>query len=377
MTTKIDRFLAETQPETPCLIMDLDLVELAYRRLVEALPTTRVFYAVKANPAPEILSLLTRLGSSFDTASRGEIELVLAAGADASRISFGNTIKKQVDIEWAWAKGVKLYAFDCEAELVKLAQAAPGASVFCRILVKGEGARWPLSKKFGCSPELGVELLRKAKALGLDPYGVSFHVGSQQTDPAQWEHPIARAAGMFRALADEGIELGLVNLGGGFPGHYSSDVVPVGRYGEAIMAAMTKHFGNDLPAMIIEPGRGMVADAGVLQTEVVLVSTRDTRTHRRRWVYLDAGKFNGLIETLDEVIRYEIKTPHDGKETGPVVLAGPTCDSLDILYEKADYRLPLDLAIGDKVQILAIGAYCSSYASVGFNGFAPLKTYCI
>jgi ornithine decarboxylase len=377
MNAKIDRFLAETQPETPCLVIDLDLVEKAYRGLSEALPSAQIFYAVKANPAPEVLDRLVRLGSSFDTASRGEIELVLAAGATPERVSFGNTIKKQRDIEWAHRAGVTLYAFDCQAELEKLAAAAPGARVFCRILVKGEGAKWPLSKKFGCSPELGVELLRQARDLGLVPWGVSFHVGSQQTDPEQWEHPIARASEMFRALAEEGIALRLVNLGGGFPGHYGQPIEDTPHYGHSIMAAMTRHFGNDLPEMIIEPGRGMVADAGVLQTEVVLVSNRDMRTHRRRWVYLDAGKFNGLIETLDEVIKYQIRTPHDGGETGPVVLAGPTCDSLDILYEKEDYRLPLALAIGDKVQFLSVGAYSSSYASVGFNGFPPLKTYCV
>ncbi|HLY54082.1 MAG TPA: type III PLP-dependent enzyme [Stellaceae bacterium] len=379
MTDKIDRFLTEVRPETPCLVMDLDLVERAYRGLAETLPTARVFYAVKANPAPEILERLTRLGGCFDTASRGEIELVLAAGAGPERISFGNTIKKERDIAWAHAAGVRLYAFDCIAELEKIARAAPGAQVFCRILVKGEGAKWPLSKKFGCSPELGVELLTRARELGLEPYGVSFHVGSQQTDAAQWDLPIERSAGMFKALAEKGIQLKLVNLGGGFPGHHyqAGGVPPVAAYGITIMDSMTRHFGNDLPEMILEPGRGMVADAGVLHTEVVLVSNRDTRTHRRRWIYLDAGKFNGLIETLGEVIQYKIRTPHDGKEAGPVVLAGPTCDSLDILYEKADYRLPLDLAIGDTVQFIAVGAYCSSYASVGFNGFAPLKTYCV
>jgi ornithine decarboxylase len=377
MTAKIDRFLAETQPETPCLVVDLDLVDSAYRGLVEALPTAEVFYAVKANPEPAVLTRLVQLGSSFDTASRGEIEQVLAAGAGPERISFGNTIKKQSDIAFAYRAGVRLYAFDCIAELEKIAAAAPGAQVFCRILVKGDGAKWPLSKKFGCSPELGVELLSQARSLGLEPYGVSFHVGSQQTDPAQWDLPIERCAGMFRALEAAGITLKLVNLGGGFPGHYQQQIEPIGRYGAAIMDSMTRHFGNDLPRMFVEPGRGMVGDAGVLQTEIVLVSNRDTRTHRRRWIYLDAGMFNGLIETLDETIKYEIRTPHDGKPTGPVVLAGPTCDSLDILYEKADYHLPLDLAIGDKVQILSVGAYSSSYASVGFNGFAPLKTYCI
>jgi ornithine decarboxylase len=377
MSEKISRFLAEVQPPTPCVVIDLDIVEQTYRRLSEALPTAAIFYAMKANPAPGVLERLVSLGSSFDTASRGEIEQVLAVGGAPERISFGNTIKKRADIEFAHKAGVRLYAFDCIAELEKIASAAPGAQVFCRILVKGDGAKWPLSKKFGCSPELGVELLTRARELGLQPYGVSFHVGSQQCDPTQWDLPIERTAGMFKSLARHGIRLGMINLGGGFPGHYQQEIAPVARYGEAIMASLARHFGADLPEVIIEPGRGLVGDAGILQSEVVLVSNRDTRTHRRRWIYLDAGKFNGLIETLDEIIKYQIRTPHDGKPTGPVVLAGPTCDSLDILYEKTDYQLPLDLAIGDKVEILSVGAYSSSYASVGFNGFEPLKTYCI
>jgi ornithine decarboxylase len=138
---------------------------------------------------------------------------------------------------------------------------------------------------------------------------------------------------------------------------------------------MTRHFGNDLPEIIVEPGRSIVGDAGVIQSEVVLISRKDYEEDKR-WVYLDIGKFNGLAETMDESIKYRIKVPCEGP-TGPTILAGPTCDSADILYEKAEYQLPLDLKVGDKVEILSTGAYTSSYSSVGFNGFAPLKTYCI
>jgi ornithine decarboxylase len=142
------------------------------------------------------------------------------------------------------------------------------------------------------------------------------------------------------------------------------------------MEAFTRHFGNDLPEIIVEPGRSLVGDAGVIQSEVVLIS-RKSLGDDKRWVYLDIGKFTGLAETADESIKYRLKTPADGGPTGPVIIAGPTCDSYDILYEKTEYRLPVDLKIGDKVEILSTGAYTSSYAAVGFNGFAPLKTYCI
>jgi ornithine decarboxylase len=375
LNPKIARFLAENQPQTPCLVVDVDAVARSYELLRWHLPLAKVFYAVKANPAAEIVARLRSLGSSFDVASRAEIELCLAQGATTDRMSFGNTIKKERDVAYAYEQGIRLFAFDSASELEKLGRAAPGARVFCRILVDCAGAEWPLSRKFGCTPEMAADLLRQARVLGLEPYGVSFHVGSQQTDLAQWDSAIGRAARMFSLLADSGIKLSMVNIGGGFPAHYNSGVPAIARYAVAVMSALTRHFGNDVPEIIVEPGRSIVGDAGVIQSEVVLISTKGYDEHKR-WVYLDVGKFTGLAETMDESIKYRIKTPSSGA-VGPTVIAGPTCDSADILYEKTEYQLPLDLKIGDKVEILSTGAYTSSYSSVGFNGFAPLKTYCI
>jgi ornithine decarboxylase len=375
---KVAKFLAERQPETPYLIVDLDVIGQAYKTLRRYMPLAKIFYAVKANPAPEVVGLLRDMDSNFDVASRNEIDLCMERGVTAERISFGNTIKKERDIAYAYERGVRLYAFDSACELEKLARSAPGSRVFCRILVESTGAEWPLSRKFGCSPEMAVDLLRQAKTLGLDPYGVSFHVGSQQTKVDQWDSAIERAAKMFWALAETDVNLRMINVGGGFPAKYRGDVPGVAQYANAVMGAITQHFGNDLPEIIIEPGRSLVGDAGVIHSEVVLIS-RKSETDEKRWVYLDVGKFNGLAETMDEAIRYRIKTPYEGKDvsTGPVVLAGPTCDSADILYEKSRYRMPLDLKVGDRVEILATGAYTSSYASVNFNGFTPIKTYCI
>jgi len=269
-----------------------------------------------------------------------------------------------------------MFAFDSARELDKLARAAPGARVFCRILVACEGAEWPLSRKFGCAPEMAIDLLRKARDLGLDPYGVSFHVGSQQTDLGQWDGAVGTAAHMFSLLAEADINLRMINIGGGFPAHYSGEVPEIDRYAQAVMAAITRYFGNDLPEIIIEPGRSLVGDAGVIQSEVVLISEKGG-ADERRWVYLDVGKFNGLAETMDESIKYRIVTPGRGGSSGPVILAGPTCDSADILYEQTEYRLPFGLEVGDKIEILSAGAYTASYASVGFNGFSPIRTYCI
>jgi ornithine decarboxylase len=378
MSDRVLKFLEETQPATPCLVVDLDIVERKYQGLTQSLPLAEVFYAVKANPAPEVLGRLAKLGASFDTASSGEIRSVMAHGVPAEKISFGNTIKKAADIAWAHQQGVKLYAFDSEAELEKLAVHAPGAQVFCRILVEAEGALWPLNRKFGCVPDMAADLLAKAAELGLQPYGISFHVGSQQLDATQWERPVAAAKVVFDKLTEQGIELKMIDLGGGFPAHYTTGGKGIEAYGDAIMTSITKHFGNRLPRIIVEPGRYMVGDAGVLEAEVVLISRKSYNADDRRWVYLDIGRFGGLAETEGEAIRYRIETSRaiDGDKQ-PVVLAGPTCDSADILYDKARYEMPVDLKIGDRVRIFSAGAYTTTYSAVNFNGFEPLKAYYI
>jgi ornithine decarboxylase len=378
MTERIHDFLRRRRDQGlddgPCLVVDLDVVRDNFRAFAKALPDSRVFYAVKANPAPELLSLLISLGSCFDTASVAEIEMVLAAGATPERISFGNTIKKERDIARAFALGVRLFAVDCKAEVEKIGRAAPGAKVFCRFLFGCAGAEWPLSRKFGCDPNMAVEVLDHAQRLGLEPCGVSFHVGSQQRRTAAWDEALKSAAAIFRACADRGMNLSMVNLGGGFPTKYLRDVPAVESYGRSIFRALRKHFGNRIPETIIEPGRGMVGNAGVIEAEVVLVSNKSEHDHVR-WVYLDIGKFGGLAETMDESIRYPIKTPRDGDEVGPCVLAGPTCDSADVMYEKRPYELPISLEIGDKVLIEGTGAYTATYAAVAFNGFEPLRTF--
>ena len=374
MTARIHEFLRNRVEDGPCLVVDLEVVHDNYKAFANVLPDTRVFYAVKANPSPEVLSLLARLGSCFDTASVAEIEMVLAAGATPDRISYGNTIKKERDIARAFALGVRLFAVDCKAEVEKIARAAPGARVFCRFLFDCAGAEWPLSRKFGCDTAMAVELLEHAHRLGLEAHGVSFHVGSQQRHTQAWDLALKSAAAIFRACADRGIALAMVNLGGGFPTKYLKEVPAVESYGRSIFRALRKHFGNAIPETIIEPGRGMVGNAGIIEAEVVLVSKK-SEADKVRWVYLDIGKFGGLAETMDESIRYPIRTPRDGGEAAPCVLAGPTCDSMDVLYEKQPYDLPISLEIGDKVLIEGTGAYTTTYASVAFNGFAPLKAY--
>jgi len=374
MTPKIAQFIADTAPATPCLVLDVDRVEQNYRTLTRALPLAHVYYAVKANPATPILQRLAGLGSSFDAASFEEVSFCLDAGAEPGRISFGNTIKKVSAIQRAHAAGITMFAFDSHEELVKLAEHAPGARVYCRLLVENDGAEWPLSRKFGTTVETAKELMIEAAALGMDPYGLSFHVGSQQTTTGSYETAIGRVGMLFSDLKSAGINLRMVNLGGGYPVRYRDEIPGIDRFADAIMGAMTEHFGNDLPEILVEPGRFLVGDAGVICAEVVLVCHKG-KDDPVRWVYLDIGRFGGLAETEGESIKYRFEAGHDGGPTGPVAIAGPTCDGADILYERANYRLPLALRSGEQVRIMSTGAYTTTYASQRFNGFAPLSEH--
>lgn len=370
----IDRFLDEQRPETPFLVVDLAQVRERYRQLRTALPDARICYAVKANPAPEVVGELIAQGASFDVASPGEIELCLAKGAKPESISYGNTIKKRRDIARAHERGVRLFATDSAADLAGIAEAAPGAQVFCRVLVDNSGSRTPFGRKFGCPPEQAARLLRQAAELGLDPCGVSFHIGSQQLDPKAWDHGISAARRVFADCAAQGVRLRMVNLGGGLPAGYTETAPPLADYLEAIEKSLESNF-VERPELLIEPGRFLVGDAGVLRSEVVLVT--DSCDGQRRWVYLDIGRYNGLAETEGEAITYRLRTSRDGDEVGQVVLAGPTCDGDDVIYQRAGYQLPRTLRGGDTVDLLAAGAYTASYSSVGFNGFTPLPTYCV
>ena len=390
MNPKIVRFITQENPSTPCLIVDVDEVENRYRLLQKLLPKGRIYYAVKANPAMAVLKRLVKLGACFDAASWEEIALCLKAGAQPNSISFGNTIKKVSAIRKAYEAGVRLFAFDCREELEKLAQNAPGSLVYCRLLVDGYKAEWPLSRKFGTTVESAHDLMCEARVLGLDPYGLSFHVGSQQLSVEAYEVAIARVASLFEELKTEGLKMRMVNLGGGFPVCYAEDVPDIDDFTKAISNTISRYFREEWPEILLEPGRFIVGEAGVVYTEAVLVSARGAR-NGTRWVYLDIGRFGGLAETENESIRYAIlswrylesdlcQSDFGGKEElalGSVVLAGPTCDGADILYEKTHYTLPLDLVSGDTLVILGAGAYVSTYCSTCFNGFRPLDEYYI
>ncbi|MGA6166570.1 type III PLP-dependent enzyme [Amycolatopsis magusensis] len=371
-TDRIREFLARADPPTPCLVVDIDVVRARYRELSGAFEGVALYYAVKANPEPAVVRALAEAGSRFDVASPAEVELCLACGARPESLSYGNTIKKPADIAGAYAAGVRDYVFDAEEDLENLAHHAPGSSVSVRLLVDGPASVTPFGRKFGCEPDLALVLLERAADLGLDAAGVAFHVGSQQLDPLAWDAGIAAAA----KIAAE-VPVRRLNLGGGLGTTYRESAPDVAEYAAAISGSLRRHFPAGAPELLMEPGRALVATAGLLRTEVVLTARKST-VDPLRWVYLDVGRYNGLAETENEAIAYRLEPvgEHTG-DTGPVVLAGPTCDGDDVLYQRAPYRLPLSLRGGDLLDILDAGAYTASYSSVAFNGIPPLRTYCL
>jgi len=364
--------------ETPFILINKEKVLRKYKELNDNLSFAKIYYAIKANPSEEIINLLYKNGSNFDAATRFEIEYLLKLRIPPKRISYGNTIKKAEDIKYAHSKGINLFATDSISDVEKISVNAPGSKVFFRLLIENSGADWPLSRKFGCHTDTALNLMLRSKELGLQPYGLSFHVGSQQRDIGQWDSAIGKSKYLFGLAQEMGIELKMLNLGGGFPSNYLFSTSPVSEYCTAIKKFLEMHFENNLPEIFIEPGRSIVADAGIIVSEVVLISKK-YGSNQNEWVYLDIGKFGGLIETLDEAIKYPIFTDNykdwNSSEFMNTIIAGPTCDSMDILYEKFNYKLPKSLKEGDKLYILTTGAYTQTYSSVFFNGIPPLKTF--
>lgn len=361
--------------ESPCLIINLDIIRKKYQELVTLFPYAHVYFAVKACPAIEVLKLLNELGSSFDIASVQELDRLLSIGVDPARISYGNTIKKPQHIRYAYEHGVRLFATDSVNDLSNLAKEAPGSRVFCRILAEGgESADWPLSRKFGCHPDLATDLLLQADRLKLQPCGISFHVGSQQREIGNWNSAIVKVSYIFDYIKSFGLEMNLINLGGGLPADYITSTQPMKTYAEEISRYLKDSFGDDIPYIMMEPGRSLCGNAGILVSEVVLIS-RKSHNGMDRWLYLDTGKFNGLVETWEEAIKYPLYCEAPGRDCEDFIIAGPTCDSQDVMYETYRNPLPSGIREGNRVYWFSTGAYTASYASVEFNGFTPIQTW--
>ncbi|MEU0049021.1 type III PLP-dependent enzyme [Streptomyces sp. NPDC006184] len=373
--------------ETDRIVYDLTGIARQYDALLAELPATRVRFALKACPVDDVLSCLAARGAGFDAASPAEITQALRAGAEPGRIHYGNTVKSDHDIAAAHRLGIRTFATDSVEDVTAIAGHAPGARVFCRLATSGHGALWGLNRKFGCTPGDAVRVLETARAAGLVPAGLSVHVGSQQMTGEAWQEAFDTLADTLTALAGRGIVPDHVNLGGGLPALGYRD-----RHGAPLDPPLDKIFtvireGTDrlrgltpTPlALVMEPGRHLVADHGAVRAHVVrLTRRRQPDGEDAHWLYLSCGKFNGLYE-MDQVTHrlvFPAHSPADGHVRA--VVAGPTCDSDDAYGGgRHPVSVPRSLTSGDPVWILSAGAYATSYTTRGFNGIRPLPCVCV
>jgi len=367
--------LARQPGPTPFLALDLDRVATAYLGFAAELPGVDVHYAMKCNPDERVLRRLHRLGGRFEIASVAELRALAEIGVDPADVLYSNPVKPAAHIAEAWRTGVRRFAFDGEPELAKLAEHAPGAAVYARLRTSLGGNTVPSEGKFGVSEDRAADLLRAAGRVGLHPHGLAFHVGSQMLVPAAWDAALRQAGHVLRALAADGIRLGLLDLGGGFPARYAdagAEPPPLAEFAATIQAGIAAHLPYRPATLAVEPGRALVAEAGVMVATVIGLAERDGR----RWVHLDVGAFNGFMEALEtgNRLRFPVADSRGSAVRTPAHLTGPTCDSQDTIM--FDAPLSIDLAVNDRVFLGTAGAYTTSYAS-GFNGFAVPTTYAL
>ena len=347
--------------DTPYLAIDLDRVRRNMEELRRcfSLLRPRVFYSVKANASPRVLTTIAGLDCGFDVASIGEIRALCRIGVSPDVMCFSSTIKVPAHIAEAYALGIRLFAFDSEEELKKLSRLAPRARVILRLEVPHLGSRWPLAGKFGATPAASLGLLRSAERLELQPYGLTFHVGSQCVRTASWLDALAISYRVWDEAAKRDIRLQLLNLGGGLPATYTEDVPSIAEIGNTVSRQALRTFGPEID-YAIEPGRFVVADSGTLVTSVI----GKARRKNRLWIFVDLSIYTGLLEVIGGWT-YPITTGRDDQPKQIVTLAGPSCDSTDIIA--GEIELP-ELEVGDRIALLTAGAYTTAYEN--YNGLA-------
>ncbi len=357
------------QHGTPIYVVSRRQIIENYRRLDNSLPALTLFYAVKANPHAGILRTLASIGAGFDVASRGEIEAALAAGADAREdLIFADTVKDPRHIEHATAVGLDDFTFDNRSEITQIARHAPGANVHVRIRVSNKGSVAKLSEKFGAEPDDAADLLEAARDQGLHPRGVSFHVGSQCLQVQRYIEALDIVRNIFDHAAAGGIELSMIDIGGGFPAHYGDEKIDIAAMGRTISNHYLSLFDENV-MLVAEPGRAVVADAVILVTKVISESVRDGRN----WLYFDDGTYGSFLDVLLYRMKYPLKGVSSGPPT-PYVLAGPTCDCIDVFSRDAQgdictVELP-EMHLDDLLVAGSMGAYTFA-ESTRFNGFEP------
>ena len=356
---------------TPYLLMDLDAVEGAYHAITDALPEVAIHYATKCNPDARILGRLHTAGSGFEIASYSELQTLNSLGVRADEVIFSSPVKPWTQIREAARAGVWRFAFDSATELDKLAAHAPGAAVYVRLATGSPGSKVPSEGKFGVAGGQAVELMQSARSRGLEPYGIAYHVGSQMTQPRAWQDATRRAAAVLRELQAHGITLRMLNIGGGFPARYTDPVPDLADYGACIRQAVARHLPYPIQ-LCAEPGRALVAEAGVLVATIIGTAERGGRS----WLHLDVGAFNGMMETLltQNRLVYPLADSRATDERCAYHITGPTCDSQDTMF--LGVPLSRGLVPGDQVYIYTAGAYTTCYAST-FNGFSAPTTHCL
>lgn len=350
--------------QTPFLAIEKNVVSQKFEQFRGAMPDTRVFYAVKTNPHRRVIEMLRDMGSGFEVSSKEELDLLLNCGVPSWQIISSNPVKNVPFIKAAYSAGVQHFAIDSHDEIQKLSVYAPGSRTYVRLSVSNEGSQWPLSRKFGVEVEQAVELLVAAAGRSLSPYGITFHVGSQCIDEISWVKAIEKSKLVWDMAQKQGIELNMLNIGGGFPIEYLDAIPSIKRIASVIRNTLKRVFPQGIE-IFVEPGRFFVGEAGTLASTVIARAKRNGQN----WLYLDVGVFNGLMESTGG-IQYSMIADRDGPMRKWVV-AGPSCDSFDVISN--EINLP-DLQTGDKVYIPSAGAYTTAYAS-RFNGFPIPKTY--
>lgn len=361
----LDAYLHDPFTSTPSLLLDFAQIESAYQRFTRALPGGLVYYAMKANAHPDVIQMVVDCGGSLEIASVAELDLALRAGVTGDRIICSNPIKNPAFLARMKEHDVYAMVVDSSYEVEKVARFAPGSRIYVRLAVDNTGSVLPLAGKFGVDSEQALDLFEQARDAGLYPIGLSFHVGSQCLSPNNWVNAIRACGLLWQVAAGRGHDLHFLNIGGGFPvGHYHTPSIPtIESIGELIMQAIEEEMPNIPLMLVMEPGRGLVGEAGRLLSTVVGKAKRGSDT----WLYLDAGVFNGLMET------YEGFPPVVGlanRDTSyrPLMtytLAGPSCDSCDVIAR--GITLP-EVHIGDRLVFYDAGAYTNEYATT-FNGF--------
>ena len=363
---------------TPLYIVSGEQIRHNYRLLDQGLPAVKLFYAVKANPHPGILEILAAEGAGFDVASRGECLAAVSAGANPrDDLIFADTVKDPRHIAHAHSIGLDDFTFDNPSELTQIARHAPGANVHLRLLVSNEGSVAHLNEKFGAPAGEAVELLLAARDQGLHPRGVSFHVGSQCLHARRYVEAFRTVRGVFDQAADRGLNLEMIDIGGGFPVRYHDEPVDLAATCAVIDGAYRELFGSEIDAglqLVAEPGRALVGDAVILVSRVISESVRlDSDGTPRNWLYFDDGTYGSFMEVLLYHVDYPLRGLSDGAPT-PYVLAGPTCDSIDVFSRDHSgavrpVTLP-EMHLDDLLVAGSMGAYTFSEAT-RFNGFEP------